>query len=211
MSLSAKREYLAKIHGRYQRAGRPHKSRILEEFCLNCGYHRKAALRLLNRPLHRPSPKRPGPKPRYQPALLLPPLKAIWLLSDQLCSKLLKAALPHWLQAYEQLTGVLPAPVRTQLLTISPAQIDRLLKPARVRYPRKGLLYHQTRHAPASPSPHPWRSARHLPARSRRGRHRCSLWRHDRRGLRPFPHLYRTLQRFGPRSVPSGTRAPTPS
>jgi hypothetical protein len=24
MSLSAKREYLAKIHGRYQRAGRPH-------------------------------------------------------------------------------------------------------------------------------------------------------------------------------------------
>jgi hypothetical protein len=51
MSLSSKREYLAKIHGRYQRAGRPHKSRILDEFCLNCGYHRKAALRLLRRPL----------------------------------------------------------------------------------------------------------------------------------------------------------------
>ena len=54
MSLSAKREYLARIHGRYQRAGRPHKTRILDEFCLNCGYHRKAALRLLNRPLARP-------------------------------------------------------------------------------------------------------------------------------------------------------------
>lgn len=64
MSLSAEREYLAKIHGRYQRAGRPHKSRILEEFCLNCGYHRKAALRLLNRPLQRPPRKRPGPNPR---------------------------------------------------------------------------------------------------------------------------------------------------
>lgn len=139
MSLSAKREYLAKIHGRYQRAGRPHKSRILEEFCLNCGYHRKAALRLLNRPLHRSPRRRPGPPPTYDPSVLLPPLKAIWLLSEQLCSKLLKAALPHWLEHYEQAQGALPTAVRTQLLCISPAQIDRLLKPARVRYPRKGL------------------------------------------------------------------------
>ena len=37
MSLSSKREYLAKLHGRYQRAGRPHKSGLLDEFCLNCG------------------------------------------------------------------------------------------------------------------------------------------------------------------------------
>ena len=61
MSLSSKREYLAKIHGRYQRAGRPHKSRILDEYCLNCGYHRKAALRLLHRPLAgaRPETARP--------------------------------------------------------------------------------------------------------------------------------------------------------
>ena len=51
MSLSAKRESLVRIHGRYQRAGRPHKTRILDEFCATCGYHRKAALRLLNRPL----------------------------------------------------------------------------------------------------------------------------------------------------------------
>lgn len=33
MSLSAKRESLAQIHGRYQRAGRRHKTRILDEFC----------------------------------------------------------------------------------------------------------------------------------------------------------------------------------
>src|ERR1035437_3323832 len=63
MSLSAKREYLAKIHGRYDRAGRLHKTRILDEFCQNCGYHRKAALRLLNRPLQGARRKRPGPKP----------------------------------------------------------------------------------------------------------------------------------------------------
>ena len=95
MSLSSKREYLAKIHGRYQRAGRPHKSRILDEFCLNCGYHRKAALRLLHRPLGGRVRKRSGPKVIYDPAVLLPVLKAVWLASDQLCSKLLKPALPN--------------------------------------------------------------------------------------------------------------------
>ena len=95
MSRSAKREALARIHGRYGRAGRPHKSRILDEFCATCGYHRKAALRLLNRPLPTGPPKRSGPKRLYEPAEVLPVLKAIWLASDQPCSKLLRAALPQ--------------------------------------------------------------------------------------------------------------------
>jgi len=99
MSLSAKRESLARLHGRYQRAGRPHKQRILDEFCATCGYHRKSALRLLHRPLAAPTARaRPGPKPTYDPVVLRPVLKAIWLASDQLCSKLLKAALPAWLE-----------------------------------------------------------------------------------------------------------------
>lgn len=139
MSLPSKREYLTKIHGRYQRAGKEHKSRILEEFCLICGYHRKAALRLLNRPLLQAPRRRPGPEPRYEPTVVLPPLKAIWLASDQLCSKLLKAALPEWLGLYEQTHGPLTTPVRQLLLDISPAQIDRLLRPLRVRHPRRGL------------------------------------------------------------------------
>ncbi len=71
--------------------------------------------------------------------MLLPPLQALWLLSDQLCSKLLKAALLYWLEHYEPLNGAWPALVRAQLLTISPAQIDRMPKPARVRHPRQGL------------------------------------------------------------------------
>jgi len=83
MSLSAKRESLTRIHGRYQRAGRPHKTRILDEFYATCGYHRKAALRLLNRPLPSASPKRPSPKVLYEPVEVLPVLKAVWLASDQ--------------------------------------------------------------------------------------------------------------------------------
>jgi len=139
MSLASKREYLAKIHGRYQRGGRPHKQRILDEFCVNCGYHRKSALRLLSRPLRSGKPKRSGPKIIYDPLVVLPVLKAVWLGSDQLCSKLLKAALPEWLEHYERRSAPLPEAFKKKLLKISPAQIDRLLQPSRVRHPRKGL------------------------------------------------------------------------
>ena len=139
MSLFAKREALARIHGRYERAGRPHKKRILEEFCATCGYHRKAALRLLNRPLPTGPPKRSGPKIIYDPATMLPVLKALWLASDQLCSKLLNAALPEWLAHHERRAAPLPEALRKKLLKISAAQIDRLLRPSRVQHPRKGI------------------------------------------------------------------------
>jgi len=53
-------------------------------------------------------PKRPGPKRTYDPAQVLPVLKAVWLASDQLCSKLLRAALPAWLEHYERRWAPLP-------------------------------------------------------------------------------------------------------
>ena len=112
---------------------------VLDEFCAVCGYHRKAALRLLNRPLPITLPKRPGPKVRYDPAEVLPVLKAVWLASDQLCSKLLKAALPIWLEHHQRRTTRLAEAFKEKLLAISPAQIDRLLRSARVLHPKKGL------------------------------------------------------------------------
>jgi hypothetical protein len=66
------RESLLRIHGRYQRAVRPHKTRILDEFCATCGYHRKAALRLLNDPLPTAPSRRSGPKIIYGPAQVWP-------------------------------------------------------------------------------------------------------------------------------------------
>ncbi len=163
MSLSAKRESLARIHGRYQRAGRPYKKLILDEFCATSGYHRKSALRLLNRPLVVGSVrKRPGPKPIYDAAELLPVLKSIWVKSDQLCSKLLKAALPEWLEHYDDPKAPLTEAVKEKLVAISAAQIDRLLRATRVSQPKKGLsatrpgtlLRHQvpTRGGPADTS-----------------------------------------------------------
>ncbi len=45
----SKREYLLAIWERYQGVGRRFKSKILDEFCLVCGYTRKYAIGLLHR------------------------------------------------------------------------------------------------------------------------------------------------------------------
>jgi hypothetical protein len=137
MGGKSKKEYLQRIWPRYQRAGREHKKKILDEFCAVCGYARKYAIGLLNRPLVCRQ-RRPGPRRTYD-RKVLEPLKAIWLLSEQMCSKRLKVALPLWLPFYEAEYGRLPQGVRAKLLQISPATMDRLLRPVRVRYPGKGL------------------------------------------------------------------------
>lgn len=50
MSHQGKGEYFKAIHERYRKADRKSKQVILNEFCLNTGYHRKYAIRLLNGP-----------------------------------------------------------------------------------------------------------------------------------------------------------------
>ena len=191
MSLSSKKEYLRNVHGRYQRAGREHKSRILDEFCANCGYHRKFALRLLNRPLQ-PSRRRPGPKPKYDPAQLLPPLKTIWLSAEQPCSKLLKATLPLWLEFLPELS---PA-IRRDLLAMSAATLDRLLKPVRFAHRRRGLLRDSTRKTSASSHSFARRAAGDFQARPHRSRYCRSLRRFRGGRFCLQPHLYRCLHRL---------------
>jgi hypothetical protein len=144
MSQTSKKEYLLAIWDRYQRAGRRFKSQILDEFCQVCGYCRKYAIQLLSRK-PRTRQRKPGPKKEYDHAVL-EPLKALWLLSEQMCSKRLKAALAIWLPFYEQARGSLDPIVRQKLLRISPAAMDRLLKKTRASYPAKGLS--GTRHGP---------------------------------------------------------------
>lgn len=134
MSLPSKREYLRQIRSRYRRGGRVHKSKILDEYCEVCGYDRKYAIKRLASDPHRPR-RKPGRKALYDKERLLPLLKRVWLASDQMCSKRLRAALPQWLPHLSMLS----AENKTQLLSLSPATMDRMLRPLRVRYPGKGL------------------------------------------------------------------------
>lgn len=138
MSLAEKRVYLEAIRRRYRQANRDKKSKILDEFCAVCGYNRKYAIRILRKRRLKKRLK-PGRKPWYDPKTILEPLKAIWLATDQMCSKKLKVALKEWLPHYEKEKGNLNDVIRFQLYGISPPTIDRLLKPLRIQYPSKGL------------------------------------------------------------------------
>ena len=130
MSQKTRDEVLARLRPLYGRRVSKGKSRLLDEFCALSGYDRKYAIKLLRGQRGRRH-RRPGRKKKYD-ELVHEVLRAIWLLNHQLCSKLLKAALPLWLPAYEQENGLLADEVRAKLNQISPAQIDRLLKGDRV-------------------------------------------------------------------------------
>ncbi|HET7877055.1 MAG TPA: integrase [Methylomirabilota bacterium] len=128
MQAQARREYLAAIHGRYQQAGRPEKSRILMEFCEVTGYHRKYALRRLNGPSPGPTPPRRRRRaPQYGPGVVQA-LRQIWDAAGYPWSVRLKALLPLWLPWARRRLG-LSAAVCQHLRQISARQIDRVLAP----------------------------------------------------------------------------------
>src|SRR5208337_4078864 len=140
MSPRARMEYLETIYLRYKRASVKEKTLILNEFCLNCGYHRKHAIRLLNhfKRFTKSKPKKRGKPSKYNKASVLKPLKKIWLAANLPCSKRLKAILPLWLPSYIKEFGSLSLEVVQSLRRISPATLDRLLEPTRVKYRGRG-------------------------------------------------------------------------
>jgi hypothetical protein len=116
------------------------KTVILDEFCSACGYHRKHAVRLLRtfRRFTQKPPAKRGRRPVYDSAVLLVPLKRIWKAANLPCSKRLKAIIPLWLPGYVKTYGPISQKTATALLGISPASLDRILKPVRAQYTNHG-------------------------------------------------------------------------
>jgi len=139
MTRAALDEYVAAIRARYRAARKAEKTRILDEFCETTGRHRKAAVRLLNRDVHARKVGRGRPR-RYGPDVLAALIR-LWEISDRLCGKLLQPVIPDVLRALERHGElVVSADVRAQLLAISAASIDRLLrvhKRAGLRQPQR--------------------------------------------------------------------------
>ena len=136
MVLYSRREYLEAIRKRYHAASKRQKGIILDEFCATCSYHRKHAIRLLRPKRVRTPKRRPGARAVYRDEALLLALKRIWLATDQICGKKLKAALPLWLPWYETEFGPLGPQLQQQVLAASPATLDRLLQPLKCQHPK---------------------------------------------------------------------------
>ena len=125
-------EYAAAVCRRYLTASKGQKALILNEFCETSGYNRKSAIRLLRNP-PKGSPAGRG-RPRQYGLDVLSVLKSIWETADRICSKRLAPFLPELVAVLEREDELRVSPeVRAQLLRLSAASIDRLLKPFRQR------------------------------------------------------------------------------
>lgn len=141
MSPRSKREYMETIWLRYKRAiRRTEKSALITELCLTCHWHRKHAIRALKnfKRFTKQKPKKRGKPSIYNVPSVIEPLKRIWLAAGQPCSKLLKPTIKLWLPFYAQEFSGLPLNAAKALLKVSPASIDRALKPTRVKYAKRG-------------------------------------------------------------------------
>ena len=96
MSRASRWDYLQRVYPRYRKASRAEKQRMLDEFCANCSYHRKHAIRLLNRPLPaaKPAPRRRA-RGRTYGLPMMAVLKSVWEAADYPWSVRLKALLPE--------------------------------------------------------------------------------------------------------------------
>ena len=112
---------------------------MLNEFTQVTGLHRKAAIRLLNRP-SRPGTGRRRGRPRKYGTGAAEALRVVWEASDRLCSKRLQPFLAEMVRVLRQHGEErIDAATEVQLYRMSPSTIDRLLSPSRRLGGRRGL------------------------------------------------------------------------
>lgn len=131
MTRGSIREYIEAVQVHYLKANKKDKGLILDEFIKVTGYHRKAAVRLLNRQCLLRLSKRQGRKRRYGDDTVNA-LHKLWEASDHLCSKRLKPFIGELIRVLRQHRElVVNADIEAELSHMSPSTIDRLLKPWR--------------------------------------------------------------------------------
>ncbi|MGE4206984.1 MAG: DDE-type integrase/transposase/recombinase [Vulcanimicrobiota bacterium] len=140
MSRQSKRELLYQVGPRYREARGDQKTAILNEFVLATGYARKYAIRLLNNPVSNSTPsaiRRPRARtygPEVETALAI-----AWAASNYICAKRLIPFLPDLVRSLERHGHLdLSDALRAQLLSMSAATADRILRPYR-RDSRRGI------------------------------------------------------------------------
>jgi len=130
--LATRRELIEAIAGRYHAATRIEKKKILDEFIKVTGFHRKHAIRALKR--HTGNSSGPAPRARIYDEAAVTALTILWEAADRICGKRLKEAIPTLVDAMERHGHLQLEPeVRSRVMAMSAATMDRVLKPARDR------------------------------------------------------------------------------
>jgi len=146
LSMATRREITKKYAAEYAKSSKNAKGLILDELIAITGWSRANARRALSTARKRKGPAKSvtrKPRGRTYGYDTLKVLISVWRLAGMPSGKYLAATMDLWLpklQAFGELNEKRLTPaVRTQLLTVSGATIDRLLKPTKDAAKPKGL------------------------------------------------------------------------
>jgi hypothetical protein len=136
LSYQARRELVERMAPQYRAASRSQKMRLLDTFVALTGFVRKYAMWLLNHPVEsRPRGSHARPV-RYGPEVQQA-LSQVWRAANQICAKRLIPFLPTLVEALERHGHLhLTEECRSQLLSMSAATADRLLRAQQKHGPR---------------------------------------------------------------------------
>jgi len=136
MSLKSKRELLEVVQPRYLKASKVEKQKMLDEFTLTTGYHRKHAIRVLKNQVQVQNHFKRKTK-TYQTIYggeVVQALEQIWEIYGRICSKRLQPYLPEAIKVLERCQEIeLSQKTKALLLRISSASIDRCLRIVRLK------------------------------------------------------------------------------
>lgn len=97
LPMDTRRQLLRALKTRYQVASKAEKTRILEEFILISGYHRKSAIRWLNGAVTNGSPQRRSASARsVYGAAVQQALIVLWEASDSVSGRYCRSSYRRW-------------------------------------------------------------------------------------------------------------------
>ncbi len=141
--MTTRKELVEALRVRYGSAAFSDRIKILDEFVALTGYHRKHAIRVLRDEVAKTGAARA--RNRLYDEAVRQALTMLWEAADRVCGKRLKALIPTLVDAMERHGHLDLNPViRSKVLQVSAATIDRMLAAARLhidgqRKRRKGV------------------------------------------------------------------------
>lgn len=139
LSMAERKAVTRQMAKRYAKATKTEKGRMLDELCVLTGWTRRHARRSLLGVLEPPTGRPRRPRPRTYGAEVLEPLKVVWATLNGPAGKRLAPFMAEAVKALERHGELrLDPEVRTKLLQMSSATIDRALAAERARLRVKG-------------------------------------------------------------------------
>lgn len=134
MSLKSRRELLLSLRSQYLNVPPREKKKLLNGFVAATGYNRKYAVTLLSKGISKKKEGKRKRKKKYDQAVV-DALLIVWKAAYRVCSKRLIPFMPILVESLIRHGHLdISETVKVQLLSVSPATADRLLKPERRKY-----------------------------------------------------------------------------